>query len=431
MKKLLLLGGLGSLILVVVIVSLLFKTHTSQDGVSFDSAPDTSSTVLLQPLATEVSIFDSSLSAWSVVTAETPLLDGARIKTSATGRALITRDTDIMTSVNNNSELTLKLSEDQKTNILKLVAGQTWTKITRALEQDEVYEVQTPTLVAAVRGTSFGVSTVPPQVIVTDGTVWATAIDPETGLPDPETTVVVEAGFTVSHEDGDLVVRETVVTDKGTWYFEHNPELEQEDSENTGDPVEDDNNTETEAVDSPADDAETVPEVVTPILPNVTISSVSPVSFDRATEDRLVIRGGHLDLVDKVVIDGKSSEFTLTGVGVLLVEKSELPTKEGEYGVTLFYRSTSVSRARAFSIIESEPVGINISAVVAGVTNSPEDYVEVRGTGFSLVKTVLVNGRSNPFQSVGDSMIHIFDFSVADVETVELQGSGQEATFAL
>ena len=155
----------------------------------------TSSTVLLQPLAAEVFLFDHSLSDWSAITAETPLQDGAQIKTSATGRALVTRDTELVTSINSNSEMTLSLSEDQKSNILKLIAGETWTKITRALEQDEIYEVHTPTMVAAVRGTSFGVSTEPAsQIIVTEGTVWASLIDPETGEVDESTTVVVPAG---------------------------------------------------------------------------------------------------------------------------------------------------------------------------------------------------------------------------------------------
>lgn len=429
MKKLLLFGGVGAVVLVVIIFNLLFKTDTSQDEVLSKSLSDTSSTVLLQPLAADVSVFDVGLSNWRLVVAETPLLDGAQIKTSATGRALLTRGTEIVTSINSNTEMTLSLSEDEKKNILKLVAGQTWTKITRALEQDEVYEVHTPTMVAAVRGTSFGVSTIPPQVTVTEGTVWATAIDPETGLPDPKTTVVVKAGFTVSQEDGELKVREIVVTDKDAWYFEHNPEPESEPGDDSGNPEE--NLLNNEEVVTEEDVAEVVSPTIAPVLPNTTINSVSPVSFDLAVEDRLLIRGEHLDLVERVVIDGKDREFTLTSAGVLVVEKSELPTKAGEYGVTLFYRDTSVSKARAFSIVEPKPVGIVISAVVAGVTNSPEDYVEVRGSGFSLVTTVLVNGRSNPFQSIGDNMIHIFDFSMANVRSVELQGSGQKATFTL
>ena len=431
MKKLLVLGVLGSIVLIVVIFSLLFKKDANREEVLVESPTETSSTVLLQPLATDVSVFDNGLSDWVLVTAETPLLDGTRIKTSATGRALITRDADIMTSVDSNTEMTLQLSENQKTNILKLVAGQTWTKITRALELDEVYEVHTPTMVAAVRGTSFGVSTDPAsQITVTDGTVWASLIDPETGEIDESTTVVVPAGKIVIYINGKLEVRDITDKDKGEWYYEHNPEQEPDnvkDGENTGTedvPV-------TDEVASEDNVPETVPTTTPPVLPSVTISSVSPVNFDLAVEERLVIRGENLDLVNKVVIDGKNCEFALTSAGVLAVEKSELPTKAGEYGVTLFYRDTSVSRVKAFSIIEAKPEGIVISAVVAGVTNSPEDYVEVRGSGFNLVKTVLVNGRSNQFQSIGDNLIHIFDFSMAKVKTIEFEGSGYIATFPL
>lgn len=424
MKKLLLLGVLAVLVLVAVIVSLLFRTDTSQVE-SLSTAPiTTSSTVLLQPLAAEVFLFDHSLSDWSAITAETPLQDGAQIKTSATGRALVTRDTELVTSINSNSEMTLSLSEDQKSNILKLIAGETWTKITRALEQDEIYEVHTPTMVAAVRGTSFGVSTEPAsQIIVTEGTVWASLIDPETGEVDESTTVVVPAGKIVIYIDGRLEVRDITDKDKGDWYYEHNPEPDNDDGESAVEP-------ESEVVD-PVVVPETsiVPEELPVVLPEVTISSVSPVSFDLATEERLLIKGENLNLVNRVVIDGENREFTLTSVGVLVVEKTELPTKEGEYSVTLFYRDTSVSRARAFSIIEPAPSGILISKVVAGVTNSPEDYVEVHGSGLSLVQTVLVNGRSNLFQVINDNLIQVFDFSFANIKTIELQGSGLSATF--
>ena len=92
--------------------------------------------------------------------------------------------------------------------------------------------------------------------------------------------------------------------------------------------------------------------------------------------------------------------------------------------MTLFYRDTSVSRARAFSIIEPAPSGILISKVVAGVTNSPEDYVEVHGSGLSLVQTVLVNGRSNLFQVINDNLIQVFDFRLLTLRPLNYRDQG-------
>lgn len=434
MKKLLLLGSVLSLALVVLIISLLFKPNASQDNTVANLETEVASTVLLQPLAAEVSIFDNNLANWLVVDTETPVVDGAQIKTSSTGRALLTKDSDIVTSINSNTEMTLSLSADQKSNILRVLAGQTWTKITRALEQDEVYEVHTPTMVAAVRGTSFGVSTEPvSQITVTEGTVWASLIDPETGEIDPTTTVEVPAGKIVIYVDGALEVRDIEDKDKGEWYYEHNPETEDQTTADETDTETDTSETETESVVATNDEEEEEPEEETVVvLPNVTIGSVTPVDFDLTVEERLLIRGENLSLVERVVIDGLNREFSLTSVGVLVIEKTDLPTEEGQYDVTLFYRDTSVSQANAFSIIVSVPeAGIVISEVVAGVTNSPEDYVEVRGSGFTKVETLLVNGRSRDFQNIGDNMIHIFDYSIEDVETLELKGEDEEVTFTL
>lgn len=434
MKKILLFISFISLLLVVLIISQLFKTTSDNDVSSDQDNVEVGSVTNLRPLAADVSIYDDTVSDWRVVADETALVDGSRLKTSVTGRALVTRGDEIVTAINSNSELTLSLSEDQKSNILKLIVGQTWTKITRALEQDEVYEVHTPTMVAAVRGTSFGVGTNPPQVVVTEGIVWATAIDPETGLPDSETTVIVDAGFIVVFENGELVVREINADDKDSWFFEHNPELEKEEKE-----VEEVAEAVMEQIPVSVEEVvdnniqPPVPVVLPPTStpPQVTIDEVSPTTFDLTVEERLVVRGDNLNLVDRVVIDGKDVDFYVTTVGVLVIEKSELPTREGDYGVTLFYADTSVSKNRAFEILDSDPIEITISAVVAGFTTSQASYVEVRGSGFLLVESLLVNGQNNQFSIIDDNVIHIPDFSIDNVRTIELSGSNLQASYTM
>ena len=76
------------------------------------------------------------------------------IQTNETGRALIKAGPQILTSVAENTSLVFREGDDGSS--VEVFAGKVWSRLERALEQDEVYEVYTPTMVAAVRGTSFG-----------------------------------------------------------------------------------------------------------------------------------------------------------------------------------------------------------------------------------------------------------------------------------
>ncbi len=97
------------------------------------------------------------------------------------------------------------------------MAGQIWSRLERALEQDEQYEVYTPTLVAAVRGTSFGteVRNGVEKFIVGEGSVevWRGDAADEVQL--------VTAGNTAELAAGEIVVRPTTAAERDAWYEEH------------------------------------------------------------------------------------------------------------------------------------------------------------------------------------------------------------------
>lgn len=419
----------GAVIIVLLALGLIFLEPAPDVAKETLSEAKVAAPLLLQPLAPAVSITDSS-TTWKEIESETEVVNGDGIKTSVVGRAIVTQGSDIVTSIDSNSELVVEVGQDNKGTILNLAAGQTWTKINRALEQDEFYEVHTPTLVAAVRGTSFGVSTNPAsQITVTEGTVWASLIDETTGEIDPTTTVEVPAGKIVIYIDGKLEVREIEDKDKGDWYYEHNPEDNKDSVATT---------TEEEVADTDLEEEETdgvvteEPPVVPPPLPVpkvVKVTSLSPEVLDKNVPGgRLVIRGDFLSEVDEINIDDRMVDFTLTTTNALMIEAAELPDKEAVYDITLYYDGKELLLPKAFSIVNSKPV-LKIDSAAAGQTESPEDFIELKGTGFAKVKTVLVNGQSNEFVSINDQLMHIFDYTFSRAKTIKLITPDSEVTY--
>ena len=86
----------------------------------------------------------------------TKLDSGDQITTSNTGRALVKTGPQLITAISESSIVTFSATDELKQTKFEVMSGRLWSRLERALEQDEVYEVYTPTLVAAVRGTSFG-----------------------------------------------------------------------------------------------------------------------------------------------------------------------------------------------------------------------------------------------------------------------------------
>ncbi len=420
----------GAVIIILLTLGLIFIEPTPKNDTLDDNAISTESgsAVMLQPLSADVSV-SAEESDWQVIETPQEVVNGNKVKTSAVGRAILTQDADILTSLNSNSELVVELGQDNNTTILKLAAGQTWTKINRALEQDEVYEVHTPTLVAAVRGTSFGVLTEPAsQIIVTEGTVWVSLIDPETGEIDESSTIAVPAGKIALYVNGKIEVRDITDKDKGDWYYEHNPE--------TGDNTEDSVEAEVNLVDPIPNQSGTQnenPPVVPiennstntikpeePVAQKVTVTSVSPKVLDQGqTGTRLTLRGDFLSVIEKVVIDKREVEFLVTSTGAMTIEGAELPTDTDSYDITLYYDGEKLFLAEAFSVINNT-VSLKIDSVMAGVTDSPEDFIELKGSGFLAVKTVLVDGQTNEFVSINNGLMHVFDQTFSQIKKIEL-----------
>lgn len=83
------------------------------------------------------------------------LISGTFIKTSDSGAQILLEDNSLI-SLDANTEIQINFS-DTGTDLLQL-AGNTWHRIEK-LTSGEGYQVETPNLLAAVRGTEFGVLT--------------------------------------------------------------------------------------------------------------------------------------------------------------------------------------------------------------------------------------------------------------------------------
>ncbi len=173
-------------------------------------------TATLLPLNSMVFIEDNEVSN------ETELNKTETIKTDTTGRALIKSGPQLLTSIGESSEVVFNSESDLKETSFDLLVGKLWSRLERALEQDEIYQVYTPTLAAAVRGTAFGaeVGEGIDRIVVTEGVV-------EVRDRNGDAVEMVAAGNMVSLKDGRLAVTPLRDNDYGEWENEHtNPEWE-------------------------------------------------------------------------------------------------------------------------------------------------------------------------------------------------------------
>lgn len=304
-----------------------------------------SATVAVTPLSAEVSLLSgTATTTWNVIASTSDAYDGSHVKTSANGRAIITRESDIISSLDNNSEVTISLSPDKKRSQIVIVAGKIWSKVGRALEQDEQFEVYTPTMVAAVRGTSFGVSLNPKRsLIVAEGTVWISRRDAQTGERVASSTIAVSAGNTVEDNGIDFLVRPILPDDRDEWYTFNTREVDAPVYNNIPGSVSENNTSSSPDVETPV----SVP-VVTVSLPEV--SSVSPSSFDPQAVSNVRIIGKNLNGVTQVSLNKKSAEFSITPVGVIVIRTTEFRDGDGSYDLAVISPLKTITLPNAFTV---------------------------------------------------------------------------------
>jgi hypothetical protein len=384
-----------------------------------DTLPDR--TVAVMPLSADVSLGGvTEAGLWNVIATTSVAKDGTKVKTSADGRAIVSTDKDIISSLDNNSEMTIELGVDKKQSRLAIVSGSVWSKVARALEQDEVFEVYTPTMVAAVRGTSFGVSLNPKRsLIVTEGIVWVTRRNPETGERVDSSTFEVPAGNTVEDDGKDFVVRPTTSADKDQWYFLNNPAPEDSGA--------------VSILDRFVPPAATIPAPASDSAPSnpvsaqtPSISSVSPQRFDPKTLDKVRVSGEYLSAVTQVWLNDKAVEFLVTQTGVLVIDTDEFRDGYNTYDLKITSPAGTATKGNAF-VLEEEEIDLVITSAVFDYGQSQTPYIYVRGPGMGAVDTVLINNQTASFEIVSDTELRVAYPYMETTTNVEVRVGGQSA----
>ncbi|MCC6612425.1 MAG: FecR domain-containing protein [Anaerolineae bacterium] len=145
----------------------------------------------LEVLAAGVEVRRVDTSNWISVAVESIVGAGDTIRTDDTGRARITffaDGTDVELSPNTEFEVThFQGTDDAFTIELEVFAGETLQRIGRALGADSRYEVQTPVMTLAARGTVFAIRSEGAErtgMLVLEGTVGASHADESEQVPE-------------------------------------------------------------------------------------------------------------------------------------------------------------------------------------------------------------------------------------------------------
>lgn len=149
-------GVIKALIIIIVLLVVLFlMVVLSKNGESVDVENDTTRAILSSIEGTP-KVKKSGETSYSEAVDGTELDIGDSVKTDDSSRALILFSDNSSVSLDYNSEITLESvpdGNDTKINIIQ-EAGKAWHRIEKLGAEDE-YNVQTPTAIAAVRGTKF------------------------------------------------------------------------------------------------------------------------------------------------------------------------------------------------------------------------------------------------------------------------------------
>jgi len=182
---------------------------------------------LVTTLKTDVFVKGVDDGDFALIGEEAEAREGASVKTSMEGRSIIESPNKQVTILDRNSEMTIALHTESETS-MQLHAGKAWSRIEKALEQGEFYEIETQNAVATVRGTSFGTEYTDSSTIffVAEGTVITEQIDPVTKKRMPETRMTVRAGSKAVVRSGvETVVSPLTDEDKRKEWYQFNQAL--------------------------------------------------------------------------------------------------------------------------------------------------------------------------------------------------------------
>ncbi len=188
---------LGGTVVLGAIIFLALPSKSSNDETVKNVSEKLPSIFTVTTLSSDVSIKTATSSNFNVIENTASTSEGAEVKTSTSGRALIESSFGHPISVDFNSDITVKNSDEEKSRTsIELVSGGIWARAKKLVEKGEYLEIKTGNAVAVVRGTSFGLtySNNKTTLLVSEGEVSLFNKNKETGEPIADSEIVVKAG---------------------------------------------------------------------------------------------------------------------------------------------------------------------------------------------------------------------------------------------
>jgi mannose-6-phosphate isomerase-like protein (cupin superfamily) len=176
----------------------------------------------LEVLAQNVTASIGDDRTWSPATAGMPLPVGTRLRTDTNGRAQITYFEGSTSRLETGTEIEItqtgQLKDAEGNTLIRMMqsAGSTWHRVKRLISSNSRYEIQTPTAVAAVRGTTFRAD------VRADGTTTFFVVEGSVSVQTASGIVVVEAGQKLTVPPGGKVtasdIQAITPADRDVWY---------------------------------------------------------------------------------------------------------------------------------------------------------------------------------------------------------------------
>ncbi len=202
------------------------KSEAPSEGVVVDTA----GSIMVTVLADDVFISQKGSLDVVKVNKQATTSVGATIRTSSTGRALIT-SLDKRMVLDSDTQITIPAENNEKVSTIVLLGGSIWSRVEKIFERGEYFEIKTQNTVAAVRGTSFnvtyqdGITTVE----VEESAVAVTPIDETSGEPELDKMVVTSVGekAVMKHRAEKMLVSKMTKDDTERAWFKFNKQLEE------------------------------------------------------------------------------------------------------------------------------------------------------------------------------------------------------------
>ncbi|MEK9178925.1 MAG: FecR family protein, partial [Patescibacteria group bacterium] len=229
MKKVVFIGGIVLLLSVVIVMVLISQTRTKKTLVNLPEKKEVTPFVLTLKSGV-VEYRKSTIDAYVVLATGSAALPSKSMVKTGIGTAEVLLENGSQISIDENTEITL--NADSMGIKIQQFLGNTWHRVQKLLGV-QTYQVITPTAVATVRGTKFGVRTLLgiSKIITTENTVGVQlrTINPE-GKEELGKEEPVSAGneSEILEAEKEIIIQKISPAEREDKWFKKNEEFDRE-----------------------------------------------------------------------------------------------------------------------------------------------------------------------------------------------------------